>query len=417
MMKRLVFGMIGFGVMAGLAGADEWVRFRGPNGSGVNEGALIPAEWNKSDYKWSVDLPGVGHGAPVIWEDRIFVLCGDDEKGTRMPVCLDAETGKVLWSEEFTPGNSKRHRYNSVAATTPAVDEERVYFSWGDKESLILMAFTHGGDEVWEADLGSVSGGHGFGASPVVYGDLLVLNNDQEGEENGFLVALDRETGEEAWRVDRESKRISYSTPVVYELGDEKGEVLVFTNWTHGFTAVDPTSGEVVAEKSVFYQETNERAISSPIAYNDLVLGTCGFTKNPKHAVAMKLDAGGDFEEVWRIERSVPHIPSPIFVNDLVFLWDDGGIVTCVEPATGNVKWRERVEAKGEVYGSPVSDGEKIFSVDKEGVVSVIAADDEFEVLAQNDLGELCRSTPAIADGVLYIRTHGKLHAIQGQKG
>jgi outer membrane protein assembly factor BamB len=357
----------------------------------------------------------VGHGSPVVWGDRFFVLCGDEEKGTRMPVCVNAADGKVMWSQEFTPGNSKRHRYNSVASTTPAVDEERVYFSWGNKEGLTLAAFTHDGEKVWEEGLGPVSGGHGFGASPMVYGDLLVLNNDQEGEENGFLVALDRKTGKEKWKIDRQSKRISYSTPVVYALGGDGEETLVFTNWAHGFTAVEPDSGKVLADKSVFFQETNERAISSPIVYNDLVLGTCGFTKNPKHAVAMRLKPGGDFEEVWRIERSVPHIPSPIFVNDLVFLWDDGAIVTCVEPETGEVRWRERVEAKGEVYGSPVSDGEKIFCADKEGMVSVISAGGDFEVLAQNDLGELCRSTPAIADGVMYVRTYGHLHAIEGK--
>ncbi|MEM7146262.1 MAG: PQQ-binding-like beta-propeller repeat protein [Verrucomicrobiota bacterium] len=415
MMKRLTAAAaIGIGLI-GLAGAGEWDRFRGPNGSGLAEGASIPAEWKKSDYKWSVDLPGVGHGSPVVWGERIFLLCGDEEKGTRMPVCVNAADGEVIWSEEFTPGNSKRHRFNSVASTTPAVDEERVYFSWGNKEGLTLTAFSHDGELEWEAELGPVSGGHGFGASPMMYGDLLVLNNDQEGEENGFLIALDRKTGKEVWRVPRQSKRISYSTPVVYEVGAGGEEALVFTNWTHGFTAIDPESGDVLADKSVFYQDTNERAISSPIVYDDLVLGTCGFTKNPKHAIAMRLRPGGDFEEVWRIERSVPHIPSPIFVNDLVFLWDDAGIVTCVDPGTGEVKWRERVEAKGEVYGSPVSDGEKIFCADKEGVVSVIAAGDTFEVLGQNDLGELCRSTPAIADGVLYVRTNGKLHAIQGE--
>lgn len=168
-------------------------------------------------------------------------------------------------------------------------------------------------------------------------------------------------------------------------------------------------------ESTYKWQETNERAISSPIVFGDLIMGTCGFTNYPKHAVAMRLTEKDGFEELWRVERSIPHIPSPIYVNNLMFFWDDAGIVTCLEPKTGEVIYRERVEAKGEVFGSPVSDGKRIFCADKEAMVSVIEASDEFKLLAQNELGDVCRTTPAIEGGAMYVRTFNYLYAIPGR--
>ncbi len=391
---------------------DIWPRFRGPNGSGLMESANLPAEWTDADYKWKIDLPGIGHGSPVVWGDRIFLLCADEATNDRLPVCVSTADGKILWSHTHQTGKFKGHRFNSPASTTPCVDEQRVYFTWGTAESLTVIAFTHEGEKVWEVDLGPVVGGHGFAASPMIQGDLLVLNNDQE-KENGFLIALDKATGEQKWKVSRKSQRISYSVPVAYNPTGNQ-DLLVFTNWTHGFTAIDPADGSVVAEKSVFDTSTNERAISSPIVAGDIVVGTCGFTGYPKHCVAMKLN-GADWQELWRVEKSVPHIPSPIIVGDLIFLWDDAGVVTCLEYATGEQLWRARAESEGEFFGSPVSDGEKIFSIDKEGNVSVIAASREFEQLAFNRLGELCRTTPAIADGDLYLRTFSKLYAVKGR--
>ena len=173
-------------VLPAVVHASEWTRFRGPNGSGVAE-AEIPTEWKEGDFNWKVKLPGVGHGSPVVWGDRIFLLCGEEETGTRIPTCVSAKDGSILWQKRFEASGkkSKRHRFNSVASTTPAVDEEQVYFSWGDKDRLTMIAMTHEGDPVWEKDLGTVQGGHGFGSSPMVYGGLVVLNNDQEGVENG----------------------------------------------------------------------------------------------------------------------------------------------------------------------------------------------------------------------------------------
>ena len=396
--------------------ADNWPRLRGPNGSGVAMNASIPAQWGEQGFLWKIDLPGIGHGSPVVWDGKIFVLCANAETSERMPTCVNAADGSVLWSKTVTTGKFKGNKRNTPASSTAAVDAERVYFTWGTKEKLTMAAFSHDGEMLWETDLGPVKGGHGFGGSPIVVGDLVVLNNDQEGVGDGNLLGIDAASGKVRWTVDRRSQRLSYSVPCVFRAEDGR-ELLMFTNWQHGFTVVDPKDGSVVAEKSVFNTDVKERAISSPIVATDdgLIIGTCGFTNNPKHCVAVRL-VGDELQEVWRIERSVPHIPSVIAVGESTYLWDDQGIVTCVETKTGETRWRARAEAEGDFFGSPVSDGEKIFCADKEGNVSVIAVSDEgLEQLAFNRLGDECGTTPAMAGGVMYLRTYRGLMAVKGE--
>ena len=283
------------------------------------------------------------------------------------------------------------------------MDAERVYFSWGTEENLTLTAYAHDGELDWSTKLGPVSRGHGFGASPMLYKGLVILNKDQD--ENGEWIALHAANGKVAWRLPRKSQRISYSTACVF-----KGQ-LVLNNWQHGLTGIDPMTGKVLWEKSVYNLDTNERAISSPVVAGDLVLATCGFTKNPKHCVALRPGKNGSVEEVWRIERSVPHIPCLLVVGDRVYLWEDNGIVSCVDHQTGETIWKERVS--GNFFGSPVCADGKIFCIDKTGTVSVIAASDTFKILAVNELEELCRSTPAIANGEMYVRTNTRLMAIR----
>lgn len=428
------FAALSFLGSSAVRAGSDWPRFRGPNGSGVAEGAEVPTQLGPATQAWSVEIPGTGHGSPVLFGDRIFLLGaeagetaappagagkgkakgkGKGKGGGAKPyrwlaLCLDRKTGETLWAKRFDQRVFKGHRFNSAASSTPAVDADRVVFSWGTADQLTVVSLSHEGEIQWQEDLGPVVGGHGFGGSPILYRDLVVINNDQE-KRNGSLLALDAATGEVRWTVDRRSERISYSVPCVYE-ADGK-EWLVFTNWQHGFTAIDPVDGSVHAEKSVFYLETNERAISSPVVAKGLVIGTCGFTANPKHCVAMRL-SGGEWEEVWRIERSVPHIPSVIAVGDHTYLIDDAGIGTCVETATGKEVWRERIPGvEGSVFGSPVSDGKNLFFADESGNVHVVAASPEFNPVATNRLGELCRTTPAIAGGTIYVRTETRLGA------
>ena len=151
------------------ASAQEWARFRGNNGTGVSNAKTIPTSWTEKDLNWKTKLPGVGHSSPIQFGKTIFVLSGDPENGTKYVVAVDADNGKVKWTKEFKANKYRFHRLNSYNSSTPAADAEHVYVSWSDKSSTKLLAFTHAGEKVWEKELGTWVGQHGFAASPIVY--------------------------------------------------------------------------------------------------------------------------------------------------------------------------------------------------------------------------------------------------------
>ena len=169
----------------------QWTRFRGPNGTGVSECGTIPVQWTEADYRWKCKLPGMGHGSPVVWGDKVFLMSGDPEKATRYVLCYDATDGRQLWKRVFASHPHHLHPRSSYASCTPAVDEERVYAGWSTPEETLLKAFDHNGKEVWSVDLGRWQSQHGFGTSPIVYKDLVILHNSQqanqldEGEKRG----------------------------------------------------------------------------------------------------------------------------------------------------------------------------------------------------------------------------------------
>jgi outer membrane protein assembly factor BamB len=388
------------------ARAENWPRFRGPNGSGLGE-ASIPAQWSDANRKWSTKLPGTGHGSPVVWGDRVFVLCGDAASGARSAVCVNATTGKIEWQRAFESLAHKHHKLNSLASSTPAVDAERVYFAWGTPQKLTLLALTHEGKPAWEADLGPVRREHGFGSSPIVQDDLVILSNDQERE--GNLFALETRTGKVRWKLPREENHSNYSTPCIFTPPGGTPQIVV-VSWRLGATGVDLASGRQLWQMPLF-AERQERAIGSPSTSGGHLIVNCAFTGGPKHVVVLKPGARpGTMQEAWRLEKTVPHIPSPILVGERAFLWSDQGIVTCAKLATGEILWSERVE--GEYFGSPVCAGDKLIAVDKAGTAMVLAVSDRFQKLGANPLNDSCQSTPAIACGRLFIRTWSTLHCI-----
>ncbi|MBW3539207.1 MAG: PQQ-binding-like beta-propeller repeat protein [Planctomycetes bacterium] len=412
---RICSAAVLLGLLSAGAAAENWPRFRGPNGAGVSDATTVPVRWSDGNYNRTADLPGVGHGSPVAWNDRVFVQCEENDGRRRLLVCLDAHSGEPLWTRGFDADTHRKHAKNSFASSTPALDAEHVYLAWAVPGKLSLAALTHAGELVWQRDLGDFKGGHDFAASPIVYEDLVVLGNDQDGSSS--LLALDRRTGETRWSVPRRSRRTTYSTPCVYE-AEGRAPELIFTNWEHGITAVDPESGRVNWEIAVFDPDAKERAIGSPVVAGDLIIGACGFVNNPKHIVAVRprpADAGGpvEIEEVWRIERAVPHIPTPLVYGTRAYLWSDAGIVTCVAAATGETVWQKRLG--GNFFGSPVCVGGRLYCVNDAGEVVVLATGDSFEELTRNSLGEPSHATPAVADGVMYLRTEGRLFSLGGR--
>jgi outer membrane protein assembly factor BamB len=392
--------------------AQEWTRFRGPNGTGISEAKTIPTQWTESDFNWKVALPGVGHSSPVLWGDKVFVTSADERRMQFVVLCLKANDGSVLWQKEFSFTPHRKHANNTFATSTPTVDAGRVYVCRMEPAHNYLFALDHSGALVWEKDLGPYRTQHSGGASPILHDGMVVLANEQDGE--SFLIAVDAKTGEPRWKTPRKSgdSAAAYSTPCVYQ--PKQGQpVLIFNSEMHGISAVAPGTGKVVWE---FLEAFDKRSVSSPVVAGDLLIGSCGSGGGGNFVVAVR---PGDPvrnkkpERAYEIRRSAPYVPTSVCLGDRLFLWSDAGIVSSVVASTGEVKWQERVG--GNFFSSPVWVDGRLLCVSRNGEVVVVAAGDKFEVLARNPLNELTHSTPAVAGGRMYIHTSQHLISIGGK--
>ena len=388
---------------------ENWPRFRGPNGSGWSSARELPARITAADVNWRRALPGRGHSSPVVWEGRVFVTSTEELSargpwegpGRRSVVCLGAEDGETIWRRDFEFDPCPRNRLNSFASATPTVDAEHLYLAWTSGESLQVLALDHHGAPVWEREFSGHWSLHGSASSPIVVGEVVVVSHEYEGSEN-FLLGLDRQSGETRWRRPRPLVGASFATPCVYCPGGDELQVL-FASPATGLTSLDPATGELIWELG----ETLKAAcVASPIVAGELVITSHG----GKSTVAIRPGTGAAI--AYRVSRNPPHVPTPIEVGELLFLWDDGGIVSCLRATTGEEIWRERVP--GEYYGSPVYAGGRLYAMSREGELVVIAAGESFELLDRVDLGEPSHATPAIADGVMYLRTEAHLVSIGG---
>ena len=246
---------------------SDWTRFRGPNGSGISLLKNLPSTWTDQDYRWKVSLPGGGHASPVISEGKVFVLCGDKTTAKRTLVCLKTVDGAVLWKREYESATFPKNRDNSYASSTPAVDSQRLYVYWTTSEEVTVLALDHSGQQVWRRNLGPFKSQHGSGTSPIVFQDLVIVNNDQEGPSS--LLALEAKTGATRWQVMRRRDRAAYSTPLVRETESGKPE-LIFTSSGHGVTGLDPLTG------ALNWELTNAfpfRVVGSPVLADGLIVG------------------------------------------------------------------------------------------------------------------------------------------------
>lgn len=392
------------------AAGQQWTRFRGPNGSGLSEAKSIPVTWKENDYNWKIELPGRGHSSPVVWGKRVFVTSADEDKSTRFLQCIDAADGNELWRRQFPFEKYKHHRNNSAASNTPAVDAERVYVLWQSRASSPLIALDHQGNEVWRYDLGPYLHGQGGGTSPIVYTDMVVVCNDHK--QGSFLLAVDRHSGNELWKVPRKGKRACYATPCVFQ-ADGRPDELIFSHCFEGIIGVEPSTGKQKWMIDVFGTHP-QRAVGSPIVADDLIVANSGAVAGAKTLVAVKPTKAGDrAEEIYRITRNAPHVPTALAYNGLLFLWSDQGIVTCARAASGKTIWQKRIG--GNYFGSPVCVDGKIYCVSADGEVVVIAASDEFAELARNQLGETSHATPAVSGGKMFIRTVSHLYCVGGE--
>jgi len=405
-----VFALLAVATIAIPAPANDWARFRGPNGAGGSDAANIPTEFTEKDYNWKVELPHYGHSSPVIWKDKIFLTSASLETGDVVISCLSTKDGSTLWEKELPGLVYHLHARNSFASGSPAVDADHVYVAWvSTDDGLSLAALTHEGEMIWQKSLGEFVSQHGFGASPMVYEDKVILGNDQDGE--SFLTAFDRKTGDQVWQVPRRSARTAYCTPCVYRNADGS-EQLIFTSHAHGISGHDPDTGKTLWEVEVF----DKRSVASPIVVGDLVIGSCGSGGGGIYVVAMRPGDGKDKqpEEAYRLTRGMNYVPTPVAHGDTVFYWSDKGTLTAADGEAGRIYWQERVG--GNYSGSPVRVGEHLYAIDETGDVVVIhATTDDFAIVSRNPLGSPSRATPAVADGRMYLRTVDSLVSIGGE--
>ncbi len=403
--------LLTFVVLCGAADGQEWARFRGPDGTGIGKGESIPVSFTEADYLWKVKFPGPGHSSPVLWGDRIFVTCSHDAQEQREVVCLDASSGKTLWSTKmpFTP--YRHNRRNSFAASTPAVDAERVYVNWISGNMFVALALDHAGNTLWRREMGEFKAIHGAGASPIALGGLMIVGNDNK--ETSFLAALDGKTGDTIWQIKRNSKMTSYITPAVYRPKDSDPEV-VFVSEANGMTGVDPVSGEKKWESDKLF---TYKSVASPVVAGSVIFATAGAGGAGRQSAAIRPGdklTGHDPTVAWKLDRDLPYVPTPIAIGEHMYIVSDLGVMTCVVAATGELVWQEDLDAK--FYASPVCVNGRIYVVTRSGEVVVLKAGPKYEFLAKNTLPETSDSTPAIANGRMYIRTLNHLICIGDAK-
>ncbi len=404
-------------LLATTLNAQEWTRFRGPNGTGLSECRTIPVRWTDQSYDWQVELPGLGHSSPVVWGDKVFVLSADGGNATRYVLCYSAASGSKLWMRQYKSTTHRLHVRSSYASCTPAVDAEHVYVAWSTPQETTLQAWDHAGNEVWSLNLGRWVGSHGFGTSPILYEDMVILHNSQQanqlkpGQQPGdsFMMAFDRRNGTELWRTPLVSTRVCYSVPFVYQPEDGPPE-LVCTSTGNGVFSLDPHTGKENWSIDVIRMRT----VASPIFAGGHVFGNTGsgaYAGNYVVAVkpgrqptlAYELKNSGQFK--------APYVTCLIAKGDKVFLLYDRGFASCIDAPTGETHWFVRTGAT--FAGSPVLVGDRIYCIDEDGVVWVIAADQhEYRLLAKNPLGESSRSTPAVSGGKMFLRTYSHLFCI-----
>lgn len=388
--------------------SQEWTRFRGPNGSGRGTALELPATITEKDFNWRIKLPGHGHSSPVIWGDRVFVSSTPEGTAKRIFSCLDTATGKSLWQREYATGTFRQHSDNSYSAASPALDAERIYAWWDSPEGSALVALDQkDGREIWRRDLGPFVSQHGSGASPIVFENLVILNFDQD-QPGSYVIALDAATGKERWKLVRDSKSSSASTPCIFT--PEKGPPqLILTGRTTGVTGLNPRTGEVLWQMTDLMPR---RCVASPIITDaGAIIAQCGEGSAESLVAAVKPGlARQPPSKLYEIVRVGGYVPTPIAVGELLFLFKDNGLVTCLRAHDREQLWSERVE--GGFYGSPMCVGDRLYNITRRGDLVIIRAGDKFELLARVPLGEGSHASPSVSGGRMYLRTFTHLISI-----
>jgi len=451
-------------IALGCQAAVDWPSFRGPNGSGVANSIGVPVNFGpNSNVIWKTPFPA-GTSSPILSQDRIFLTGAEGDN--LLTICLERATGKILWRKAIRPDRSEpRHKLNSPASSTPVTDGENLYVFFGE---FGLVSYDRNGNERWCKPLGPFTNLHGMAASPILAGDKLIQVCDHDND--AFLLALHKDTGKVLWKAERPEVVHGFATPSVF--GDQiivpgsyqltayavetgrklwwvrgltwqvKSSAIVFgdtiyaTGWApgadEGQRQLLPPFDEVVKEAD---KNADQKISSEELppkwrhsgSWNFIDLERDGlldardwsFYRARRSAQNITLavrpgNARGDLTDthvLWRYDRSIPQVSSPLLYKGVFYTVKDGGIFTALDSATGSVHKQGRLPgAIDSYYSSPVAADNKIYVASETGKVSVIQPGPQWESLAVNDMEEPCYASPAIAEGRIYLRTAGWLY-------
>jgi outer membrane protein assembly factor BamB len=389
-----------------LSPAADWSRFRGPNGSGVAEGTLP-----KIDPKaplWKVAIPGRGAGSPIVVAEKVYLQTASVDGKTRTLLCLDAKSGKTLWSKDVTGTTAKTHTKNTLASSTPACDGESILCVWWDGSGVALHAYDMAGKEKWQTSLGGYVSQHGPGMSPVIHEGLAFVNVDDD--KRAELVAIDIKTGDKKWIKERKPERACYTSPFLLKRGDKPAELILGS--THALTSYEPATGKINWQYEPAWPAGKMplRVIGHPVYAGGLMVMSCGDGGGSRYMVAVDPDQKKP-AKVWELDRDTPYVPCILVKNDakagdLLFWINDplsGGSAVCAEAKTGKKLFTAQTTTKP-ASSSPVMVGDEILTIADDGEFVVFKAATTFDDVHRGKLGQGVFASPAVADGKLFIR-------------
>lgn len=389
------------------ATAGDWPGWRGPDGNGISNEIAIPLRWEPSQgIAWKTAIAGKGHSSPIICGDAVFVTTAIPEEEARKLLRINRKTGAIEWERTvLTAPAEPIHPLNSYASSTPATDGQQVFVTFLDRDQMFVAAYDFEGNKLWEQRPGPFASKHGFCTNPVLYRDSLLLNGDHDGE--AYIVRLAKRDGAQIWKIPRENKTRSYCTPILLR---ENGQDQFLLNGSFCTAAYDCDTGKQIW----ICDGPSEQMVATLVVGHGLIFSLGGFPE--RHLLAIPRGKQGRLDDqiVWRTHQGIPYVPSPLLYGDYLHVVSDEGFYTCFEPKSGKVLSRKR--AGKHFSGSLVAADQKIYMTDDTGVTKVIANGPDFQLLAENHLGEDVYASPAISQGCIFLRGLEHLYCIGDPK-
>lgn len=383
-------------IVPALLHAENWPQWRGPRLDGTSLDQGFPSKIDEKTVTWRVDLPGSGHASPIVWNDRLFLVATDAGTSERNLLSVDRANGKVLWQTPVIKSPLEgKHRLNSHASSTPATDGERVFTAFLDGVEVVVSAHDFSGKLVWQVRPGVFASKHGFCSSPILFEDKVIVNCDHDGP--GYIVALSRTDGHQIWRIERPNQTRSYCVPIIREMD---GRVQMVLSGTKCVTSYDPRTGSLLW----MMDGPTEQFVASLVhdAKSNHLMLTGGFPEH--HILAIKPDGVGNVTDthiVWRTNKGVSYVPSPICENGWFLIVSDSGIAHCFDARTGDIAWEERTK---EHHASLVSAEGKVWFINDFGTLRVVKPGKRYDVIAETELQEKVFASPALSEGQVFIR-------------